>query len=290
MPKNKTQFLRLYGYPRGQRSAANTHNSVIAEGLRTQTHISHLDKSPHIQVFNNPESPVENPLELGKWIEEKMVQCRYGSSERYPKGRPMRKNAVALGTLITSLPQRTVETPQEVVSKFRELSQSWLKGWLEERDMLLHTCILHLDEEYPHIHIWFTPSLELIEKGQWPLGQTTFPQRAVLRDLQVRFFENVGQHFSQSQLIKNIPKKLKKLDRRTATILRDLPDKLTNNPIFDIGFFNFILAFARIARTKNTEDRAATMDLIKEVLDIETSQSNKGIILALIDENDKLGI
>ena len=39
---NPTQFLRLYGYPRGQRSAANTVGSILAEGLREETHISHL--------------------------------------------------------------------------------------------------------------------------------------------------------------------------------------------------------------------------------------------------------
>lgn len=54
------QFLRLYGYPKGQQSAANTMGSVIAEGLRKATHIGHLTQPPQIEVFTNPNSPIEH--------------------------------------------------------------------------------------------------------------------------------------------------------------------------------------------------------------------------------------
>ena len=106
---NPTQFLRLYGYPRGQRSAANTVGSILAEGLREETHISHLSQPPQIEIFTNPQSPIKHPQQLGRWISKKMEQCRYGVGEAYPNGRPLRKNAVAIGALIASLPQNTLE-------------------------------------------------------------------------------------------------------------------------------------------------------------------------------------
>lgn len=258
---NPTQFLRLYGYPRGQRSAANTVGSILAEGLREETHISHLTQPPQIEIFTNSQSPVKHPRQLGDWINVAMSQCRFGGSDRYPNGRPLRKNSVAIGTLIASLPQRTLETPRDVISNFRELSQEWFNQWLSERDMLLHACVLHLDEEYPHIHGWFTPSLELIEQGDWPLGKVTFPQRAVLQKMQVDFFDTVGQHF-YSQRVKPEAKRRVRLDRRTAVRLRDMPETITSHPIHDIGFFNAVLALARIADNKGLEQQANILEAV----------------------------
>lgn len=122
-----------------------------------------------------------------------MDNCRYGKGGHYPNGRPLRKNSTAIGTLIASLPQKTLETPRVVIDDFRKRSQAWFNEWLDERDMLLHACVLHLDEAQPHIHGWFTPNLDLIEKGEWPLGLVTFLKRDVLQKLQKDFFENVGQ-------------------------------------------------------------------------------------------------
>ena len=97
-----SQFLRVYGYPRGSRSRTGTMDAVIAEGLRSPTHIAHLSRAPEIEVF--PASGiVARPELLSPWIERQMKACRYGQSERYPKGRPLRSNAVALGTLVASL-------------------------------------------------------------------------------------------------------------------------------------------------------------------------------------------
>ena len=90
------QFLRLYGYPRGQRSAANTMGSVLAEGLREETHISHLTQPPQIEIFTNPSSPVKHPRQLGRWINNAMNRCFEGGGKRYPNGRPLRKNAVVI--------------------------------------------------------------------------------------------------------------------------------------------------------------------------------------------------
>lgn len=78
-----SQFLRIYGYPRGQRSAAGTLESVIAEGLRDETHIGHLRQQPDIRVFTNPDSPVVHPSQLGSWIHKMMNGCRYGQSDRH---------------------------------------------------------------------------------------------------------------------------------------------------------------------------------------------------------------
>lgn len=281
------QFLRMYGYPRGQRSAANTMGSVLAEGLREETHISHLTQPPQIEIFTNPQSPVEHPRQLGRWINEAMDQCRFGGSERYPNGRPMRKNSVALGTLVASLPQTTQEASKDAIYDFRERSQAWFEQWLNERDMLLHACVLHLDEKYPHIHGWFTPNLELIEKGEWPLGKTTFPQRAVLQKLQVGFFEAVGQHF-YSQRVKPEAKRRVRLDRRTAVRLRDMPETITTHPIHDIGFFNAVLAIARIADNKGLEQQANIMEAVREVLDMEAGLSNREALEVLIAEQSVL--
>lgn len=173
----------------------------------------------------------------------------------------MRKNSVALGTLVASLPQTTQEASKGVIYDFRERSQAWFEQWLNERDMLLHACVLHLDEKYPHIHGWFTPNLELIEKGEWPLGKTTFPQRAVLQKMQVDFFDSVGQHF-YSQRVKPEAKRRVRLDRRTAVRLRDMPETITSHPIHDIGFFNAVLALARIADNKGLEQQANILEAV----------------------------
>lgn len=281
------QFLRLYGYPKGQQSAANTMGSVIAEGLRKATHIGHLTQPPQIEVFTNPNSPIEHPEQLGAWINEQMSRCRYGQGGHYPKGRPLRKNAVALGTFITSLPQRSEDVSQDLIYDFRERSHAWFNQWLEERQMLLHTSILHLDEAYPHVHAWFTPNLDLIEQGKWPLGEVTFPQRAVLKKLQVDFFEEVGQHF-YSQRVKPKSQRRKRLDRRTAIKLRDMPETLTSHPIHDLGFFNAAYALAKYSETRSAEQQANIMDAIKEVLDMEAGMSNREALMELIAEHREL--
>lgn len=281
------QFLRLYGYPKGQQSAANTMGSVIAEGLRKATHIGHLTQPPQIEVFTNPNSPIEHPEQLGAWINEQMSRCRYGQGGHYPKGRPLRKNAVALGTFITSLPQRSEDVSQDLIYGFRERSHAWFNQWLEERQMLLHTSILHLDEAYPHVHAWFTPNLDLIEQGKWPLGEVTFPQRAVLKKLQVDFFEEVGQHF-YSQRVKPKSQQRNRLDRKTAVRLRDMPEALTRNPVHDIGFFNCAFALAKVAEKKGVEGQALGMDMIKEVLDMEAGISNREAMMQLVAEDKEL--
>ena len=113
------------GYPRGQRSAAGTLESVIAEGLRDETHIGHLRQQPDIRVFTNPDSSVVHPSQLGSWIHKMMDGCRYGQSDRFPTGRPLRKNAVALGTLVASLPQMTKDVSKDMVMDFQQRSQNW---------------------------------------------------------------------------------------------------------------------------------------------------------------------
>ena len=282
-----TQFLRIYGYPRGQRSAANTVSSIIAEGLREDSHIRHLKQPIGIEIYTNDASPIEKPEELADWINKSMEQCRYGGSERYPNGRPLRKNAVAIGTMIASLPQKTSETPRATIDDFRDRCIDWFHTWLEERDMLLHAFILHLDEEYPHIHAWFTPNLELIERGEWTLGHVTFPKRHVLKKLQVDFFENVGQYF-YGQRAKPASQRRTRLDRKTAIRLRDMPETITSHPIHDIGFFNAVYAMAKLAACKGIEQQTNIMDALKEVLDMEAGISNREALMELIAEHKQM--
>lgn len=279
--------MRLYGYPRGQQSAANTVGSIIAEGLREETHSHHLTEPPQIEIYNNPESPIKHPRELGRWINTKMDTCRFARSEYHPNGRKMRTDSVAIGTLIASLPQKTLETDRSVIDDFRERSQAWFKAWLEERDMLQHTCILHLDEAHPHIHIWFTPNLELIEKGEWPLGLTTFPKRNVLQKLQKDFFEDVGQHF-YSQRTKPKSQRRMRLDRKTAIQLRDMPEAVTSHPIYDIGFFNFAFILEKIAGGKDAERQTHIMEAVMEALDTEAGITNREAFEELIAEHNEL--
>ncbi|GLR63742.1 hypothetical protein [Marinospirillum insulare] len=216
-----------------------------------------------------------------------MEQCRYGRGGHYPEGRPLRSNSVALGTLVASLPQRTEDAPQDLIYDFRERSHAWFNQWLEERQMLLHASILHLDEAYPHVHAWFTPNLELIEQGEWPLGQVTFPKKGVLHNLQLDFFEQVGQHF-YSQRVKPKSQRRKRLDRRTAIKLRDMPETLTSHPIHDLGFFNAAYAMAKYGETRSAEQQANIMDAIKEVLDMEAGMSNREALMELIAEHREL--
>ncbi|MBE0508173.1 MAG: plasmid recombination protein, partial [Marinospirillum sp.] len=260
---------------------------VIAEGLRDETHIGHLRQQPDIQVFTNPDSPVVHPSQLGPWIHKMMDGCRYGQSDRFPTGRPLRKNAVALGTLVASLPQMTKDVSKDMVMDFRQRSQNWFNQWLEERSMLLHASILHLDEEHPHVHGWFTPSLELIERGEWPLGKITFPHRSVLRSMQTDFFEAVGRHFYQDR-VKPESSRRKRLDRRTAIQLRDMPEALTRHPIFDMGFYQCALALASLADQRGQQEQQIAMDLLKELLDMEAGITNREILDQIMAEQRKL--
>lgn len=282
MKNSQTQFLRIEGFPRGRKSKAGTMEAVIAEGIREPTHTGHLERQPAILILDEG-APIPKPSMLPEWIRESMDQCRYGQSDRYPNGRPLRKNAVALGAFVASLPTRTVDTPEEVISNFAADTSAWMREYLEDRQMMLHYTVVHLDEEHPHVHGWFTPNTDLIEKGDWPLGQVVYPQRQAIKDMQLDFFETVGQHFYHRQAKPKVQQR-KRLDRKTAIRLRDMPETLTRHPVFDLGFMQAALALMRLAEEKGVTEQRLAYDLVQEMLSIEAGLSNRDLINQILDE------
>jgi hypothetical protein len=221
MARQKTyQFLRLQGFPRGSRSKRGTLGSIIAEGLREPSHISHLPGSPDIRV-DRLSSPVESPGDLFEWINQEMseafnVHLRDGS----PVYRGLRKDALAIGTVIISHPQETRECPQDELDAFVSDTTKWVDAFLKDFDMLLHYRLTHLDEKYPHLHFWFTPLPNAVREGNWVLTSLCGQGKGFYHNLQQRFFKDVGHKYFDERA-KPLEDRNKRLPRHIAVQQRE---------------------------------------------------------------------
>lgn len=189
------QFVRLQGYPRGAASKKGTLASVLAEGRREPSHSRHVD-APSIEV-----TPVDaewnSTREYQAWIETTMTNSVDLMNTQGGKivERKIRRDAPALGTVIASLPSETKDTPRETISRFRQECIDWFKDYLEKVGMRLNYCVLHLDEKYPHLHLWFTPGREMLSRREWKMGKVTNPSLPEKENMRRSFFREIGNRY-----------------------------------------------------------------------------------------------
>lgn len=199
MSKQTTyQFIRLDGYRRGPASKRHTVGSIVAEGLRHPTHISHIPGAPRFNV-QHLDGPISDPEELPAWISSQMSRAKNPLSL---KGkihyRGVRKDAIAIGTIIASLPETLEHFDRDRFERFTEDTTDWAREFLASRDMLLHFRLEHLDELYPHMHLWFTPKGVELGDGTWSFASVLGRQKEFLHNFQMGYFDAVGHKYADS--------------------------------------------------------------------------------------------
>lgn len=214
------QFIRLSGYRRGPSSKRNTLGSILAEGLRKPTHISHLPGAPRYEV-EHLDGPVSDPEMLGAWIEQQMSVAKNPMTlrgERVLRG--VRKDAVAIGTIIASLPETLDKLEPQRFSQFAEDTTAWAREFLAARDMQLHFRLEHLDELYPHIHLWFTPKGVEEGTGGWSFMSVLGSKKGFLHNFQTNYFDEVGHKYADMPS-RSMEDRQKRLPRYLAIQNRD---------------------------------------------------------------------
>lgn len=217
------QFIRIQGFPRGNNRTkkGSTLNSVLSEGRRVPSFSRHVSQ-PDIQI-----TPIDRSfgsvVEYQAWIEQKMSQSRIplvmSGKTHY---RSLRTDAVAIGTIIVSLPSPTKDTPNDLRSIFKEECLNWCKGYLNRKGLSLDYCVEHYDEEYPHLHFWFTPGDDQIARKVWYLGEYANPKLKEKNLLRHNFFEEVG-HKYVDHLQKEKDQRIKRQPSRYMASLNRLP-------------------------------------------------------------------
>lgn len=190
------QFIRIQGFPRGSNRSkkGSTLNSVVSEGRRVPNFSRHVER-PDIRI-----TPVDRSftsvVEYQTWIERRMEATKI---PMVVKGdthyRALRTDAIAIGTVIVSLPTLTTETPKETTDAFKEDALKWVKGYLNAKGLSLDYCVEHYDEKFPHLHFWFTPGDEQLADNVWYLGKHANPKLKERTTLRHQFFEEVGHKY-----------------------------------------------------------------------------------------------
>jgi hypothetical protein len=223
MSKKKTyQFVRIQGFPRGSRQKRGTVGSIIAEGLRAPTHISHLPGDASIRV-TRIDSPISAASELEDWILQQMANATNVSKstttgKEYSRG--LRRDALAIGTFITSLPEKMEDFEEGRFNSFVDDTTKWVSDFLAPYEMIVHFRVDHFDEEYPHLHFWFTPDVKEKRTGNWSLANVCSKNKGFYHDLQKRFFAEVGYRYF-SERTKPFEERRARLTRREAVFIRE---------------------------------------------------------------------
>ncbi|CAM3857752.1 hypothetical protein VRRI112168_03425 [Vreelandella rituensis] len=189
------QFIRIQGYPRGDGRKKGTLGSVTAEGRRAPSHSRHIEGEADIKVI-----PVrqrwKSILEYQKWIENTMgasVSVMNFKGRKVHRG--VRSDAIALGTIIISLPTLAGDTSRKLIDTFTQESIAWVENYLAEKQMALDYCIQHFDEKYPHLHFWFTPGDDMLSRKEWNVGAVANPPLPDKDALRKTYFREVGHKY-----------------------------------------------------------------------------------------------
>lgn len=222
------QFVRIQGYPRGPAREKGTLASVLAEGRRDPSHSRHVD-SPAIEV-----TPIDAEWDSIKdyqaWIETTMGQCvnRMNAGNGKVVDRKIRSDAPALGTIIASLPSPTKDTPRSTIDRFREECSEWFSDYLEKLGMRLNYCVLHLDEKYPHLHLWFTPGKEMLSRKEWKMSVVTNPSLPAKENMRRGFFRDIGRKYFD-ELEKPKAERKRRVPSRAVAAANRLPPGSPNS-------------------------------------------------------------
>lgn len=222
------QFIRIQGYPRGAARKKGTLASVLAVGRRDPSHSRHVD-SPAIEV-TPIDAEWDSIREYQAWIETTMGKCvnRMNAPNGKVIERKIRSDAPALGTVIASLPSLTKDTPQETIDRFREECTDWFKDYLGKLGMRLNYCVLHLDEKYPHLHLWFTPGKEMISRKDWKMSVVTNPSLPAKENMRRGFFRDIG-HKYFDELEKPKEERKRRVPSRAVAAADRLPSGSPNS-------------------------------------------------------------
>lgn len=189
------QFIRIAGFPRGSKTKKkSTLVSVLAEGQRVPAFSRHVSR-PSIRI-NPMDRHFESVDAYRAWIEEKMLAARNPASIKGQLHyRGVRQDAVAIGTVIVSLPSLTVDTSDELWEEFYKRTVFWIKAYLHNKGQSLDYVVEHFDEKYPHLHAWFTPNDEHVNQKLWSFGHVANPKLKEITQFRRDFYNQVGHKF-----------------------------------------------------------------------------------------------
>lgn len=151
---SETIFIHCETYSRKPNKAGQSVEQVIAEGLRDGAFHSHIP-SPH------PPIVLLGSASSFKELHDTHVARRSTSVTRDSQNtrRAIRKDRHTLFTVIASYPVKTAMVNS--LDKEVERLKSWAKKtcrWVKQKyGEQLKVALLHIDEEYPHIHFWLLP-------------------------------------------------------------------------------------------------------------------------------------
>lgn len=253
------QFMHVAAYPIAGRKPKLGQPSertwgiknILGEGLRVAGFCSHV-ASPQLPIVHTLNAPVSDPRDFESWIVETMSKCREGH------GAKLRKNALAIGTAIVSLPES--HDPERIYD-LRDLSEKFFARWFAAHDVTANFSIIHLDEAHPHVHIWATPSPKQYENGRWGLGSAFQLPGRELTLLQDMFHHAVGKPMGLAR-IGEYPQG-RRFDRRTLRMLAHNPATLRYSPQYETGFLNALDSLAWV--TALPPD--LLFDIVREELD-----------------------
>lgn len=223
--RDSLQFVRFSGYKQGPAGKRHTVGSILAEGLRKPSHISHLPGAPRFSVTPLGDQ-VEDPQGLPGWIAEEMATSRNQVTIRGKlQERKVRSDALAIGTIIASLPETMADYDEERFSSFCGDTTEWARDFLSARDYMLHFRLEHLDELHPHMHLWFTPKASGQREGNWSFnnlfGDTS---KAFYHNLLENFYADVGHKYFERRARPSAERK-KRMPRHFAIQQRDVGDR-----------------------------------------------------------------
>lgn len=220
----KAQFFNIRGYPRGGRSKRGTLGSIIAEGLREPTHVSHLLRPPNIN-WEKLDSPLEHPSDLERWLILQMEDARNtlkrGGEIQHRK---LRSDALAIGSFITSWPETIEVYSHDKFSSYVEKTTLWLRNLLDPMELMLHFRLDHFDEKYPHVHYWFSPYPNESRTRNWGMRDVCTNGKRYYHQLQVNFWDNVGCHFFDQRRVPYSERR-KRVSRFEAVQRRDAEER-----------------------------------------------------------------
>ena len=151
---SETIFIHCETYSRKPNKAGQSVEQVIAEGLRDGAFHFHIP-SPH------PPIVLLGSASSFKELHDTHVARRSTSVTRDSQNtqRAIRKDRHTLFTVIAYYPVKT--TMVNSLDKEVERLKSWAKKtcrWVKQKyGEQLKVALLHIDEEYPHIHFWLLP-------------------------------------------------------------------------------------------------------------------------------------
>lgn len=102
--------------------------------------------------------------------------------------RKIRPDAVGLGAVIVTLPERYRDSPPYQIAEFFEQTYSFLHEMFGSRDNEIYACV-HMDETTPHIHYGFIPVDE---------NRQISAKRVLDRSTFQHFHENLDKHLQKS--------------------------------------------------------------------------------------------